>query len=452
MRRHSIVCRLGDRDRTRIPPAPGYLRTEISFINADRRLDFGLGQALEQLTAVGLRPSEVAVDLALLAATLTAADTRINRRSESQDGWTREITLEVPVSEPAVWASCSDLLVVMLNFLAGDRWALRFRPRAAGLKHLAPAPTTLAMYQPKDVCLFSGGLDSYIGAIDLLAGGRSPLLVSHYWDAVTSTHQTYCADRLEKSYPKVGFMHLRARVGFPTEAVEGSAVENSLRGRSFLFFALATLAADAIDDDVTIHVPENGLISLNVPLDPLRLGSLSTRTTHPFYMARWNELLRRLGIRAALLNRYRHQTKGQMVSGCADQSLLKGSASQTMSCSSPAKARWLKAAPQHCGHCVPCLIRRAALQAGFGADKTTYTLQDLQAGPLDSNKAEGEHVRSFQLAISKLAARPKSARFRIHQPGPLNDAPLEIPDYERVYVNGLREVDALLKGVVTKPA
>lgn len=451
MSAHSIVCRLGDRDRTRLQPAGTLIRTEISFIDADRRLDFGLGQALDQLTALGLRPSEVSVDLAVLAATLTAADTRVNRESEAQDRWTREITLEVPVSDPALWDSVSALIVRMLNFLTGDRWSLRFRARAAGLKRLAPAPMTLALYRPRDVCLFSGGLDSYIGAIDLLHANRSPLLISHYWDTVTSAHQSLCVDRLEKAYPKADFKHLRARVGFPTDAVPSSSTENSLRGRSFLFFALAALAADAVDEDVTIHVPENGLISLNVPLDPLRLGSLSTRTTHPFYMARWNELLGRLGIRATLVNRYRHQTKGQMAAGCADRALLAKTAKDTMSCSSPAKARWGGAPPQHCGHCVPCLIRRASLHTGLGSDPTTYTLVDLRARPLNALKAEGEHIRAFQLAIAQLVARPGRARFRIHQPGPLNDFPAELPDYEAVYVKGLQEVGALIQGVVVSP-
>ncbi|MBG7616660.1 hypothetical protein IWC96_15400 [Brevundimonas sp. BAL450] len=451
MSAHSIVCRLGDRDRTRLPAAKGLTRTEISFIEADRRLDYGLGQALDQLAGVGLRPGEIAVDLAIFAATLTAADTRVNRHSEAQDGWTREITPETPVSDPALWASVSDLLVQMLNFLTGDRWSLRFRARAPGLKRLAPAPLRLPLHRPKDVCLFSGGLDSYIGAIDLLEKKRSSLLVSHYWDGVTSAHQSLCADRLEKAYPKSDLIHLRARVGFPTGAVPTSSGENSLRGRSFLFFALAALAADAIDDDVTIHVPENGLISLNVPLDPLRLGSLSTRTTHPYYMARWNELLGQLGIRAKLHNRYRHQTKGEMAAGCENKPLLMKTAKDTMSCSSPAKARWVKAPPQHCGHCVPCLIRRASLQVGLGSDPTTYTLPDLHARPLDAAKAEGEHIRAFQLAIAQLRTRPSRARFRIHQPGPLNDLPDELLQYEAVYVNGLNEVDALVRGVVVKP-
>ncbi len=101
---------------------------------------------------------------------------------------------------------------------------------------------------------------------------------------------------LKRRFGGTTLHHIRARVGFPTDTVEHAGVEDTLRGRSFLFFALAVTAADAVDDDMVVHVPENGLISLNVLLDPLRLGALSTRTAHPFYMARFGELLRELGL------------------------------------------------------------------------------------------------------------------------------------------------------------
>ena len=55
---------------------------------------------------------------------------------------------------------------------------------------------------------------------------------------------------------------------------------------------------------------------------PLRLGALSTRTTHPFYMARWNELLAALGISGRIENPYWHKTKGEMVGECANGALL----------------------------------------------------------------------------------------------------------------------------------
>lgn len=318
-----------------------------------------------------------------------------------------------------------------------------------------PPTESLRTANPTCVCLFSGGLDSFIGAVDLFEADETPLLVSHYWDGITSQHQTICAEALKAKYAEAEFSHIRARVGFPKDTVDESPVEDTLRGRSFMFFALAALAADAVGDDVTIHVPENGLISLNVPLDPLRLGALSTRTTHPFYMARVNELISRLGLRSRLHNRYGLMTKGQMALGCAEREFLATQAKNTMSCSSPGKTRFAKEEsqrqPKHCGYCVPCLIRRASLLEGRIDDDTPYQVPDLHAQVLDSERAEGNHVRSFQLAISRLRSRPERARFDIHRPGPLSDHPNELPAYMNVYAAGLEEVARLLEGVRAEP-
>lgn len=456
MNHHSIVCRLGVDDTIIVKPARTDSQvTEISFVDSERRLGHGLGQALDQLRELGLRPSERTVDLALLAAALTAADTRISRASESQNAWTREVDLSVPVSDPKVWNALGPLIITMLNFLTGDRWSVRFRGRPQAMASLASAPTKLRTANPDSVCLFSGGLDSFIGAIDLLAAKKTPMLVSHYWDSITSKHQTYCADVITKRFPGSVLHHIRARVGFPNELVDGSAGENTLRGRSFLFFALAAMAADAIGGPMVIHVPENGLISLNVPLDPTRLGALSTRTTHPFYMARFDELLRELGLPIRLENAYRFQTKGVMAKNCADTTFLKKEAKHTMSCSSPAKARWAQEEdarqPKHCGHCVPCLIRRAAILEGWGADDTPYQIPNLRAKILDSSKAEGSHVRGFQIALSRLAKKPSRSKLDIHRPGPLTDYPNDVAAYEKVYSEGLHEVGRLLTGVRAKP-
>lgn len=175
--------------------------------------------------------------------------------------------------------------------------------------------------------------------------------------------------------------------------------------------------------DQIVHVPENGPISLNVPLDPLRLGALSTKTTHPYYMARFNELLVALGLKVKPVNTYAFKTKGEMIRECRDQSFIARAAADTMFCSSPAKVRWQGEAPKHCGYCVPCLIRRASMLAGLGNDLTDYSIPDLKAGDLDSSEAEGMHVRSFQRAITRLRKRPTTASLDIHLPGPLIDHP-----------------------------
>lgn len=455
MRHHSIICRLGKNDTASVPVSHSESHvTELQLIEGDHRLGFGLGQVLDQLHELGLTPSERAVDLAVLAAVLTAADTRVSRTTESQDAWTREIDLHLPVGEPKTWEGLAPLIQITLNFLTGDKWGIHFRPRVAGLPPLVLGSEHPRTANPTCVCLFSGGLDSFIGAIDLLATGEKPMLVSHYWDGISSKYQKQCSEALKKRFPKVAFHHIRARVGFPNDTVKDSLAENTLRGRSFLFFALAALVADAIGGDKIVHVPENGLISLNVPLDPLRLGALSTRTTHPFYMARFDELLRGLGMTVHLHNAYRHQTKGAMTKGCADLTFLRQEARNTISCSSPAKNRFAKdehqRQPKNCGHCVPCLIRRAAILEGLGTDDTEYQLPDLHERVLNTNMAEGEHIRSFQLALSRLTNKPSQAKFDIHRPGPLCDYPSDLIAYEAVYIEGLREVGRLLSGVRVK--
>jgi len=93
--------------------------------------------------------------------------------------------------------------------------------------------------------------------------------------------------------------------------------EKSTRARSIVFFALAALAASAIrsfnEQPVDIIVPENGFISLNVPFGPSRMGSLSTKTTHPVYMDGIQTLWDTVGIHSKLVFLFRDKTKGELL-------------------------------------------------------------------------------------------------------------------------------------------
>ena len=451
MNRHSLIARFGAADTKAVPLAqPDSQATTIDFVSGNKRFDFGLGTALEQLEQMGVAPSERAFDLLVIAALVFGADTRVNRDSESQDGWTREFDLYVPVSDPNRWQATHDLLATMLSFLSGDRWRFTFRARPKGFEQIVTAASQKQLQKFSCASLFSGGLDSFIGAIDLLAGGRRPLLTSHYWDGMTSQHQTVCFNHLNQHFPKSDLRQLRVRVGFDKGLVEDVASEDTQRSRSFLFFALGVLAGSAMEEKTVLYVPENGLISLNVPLDPLRLGALSTRTSHPFFMARFNQLLRQLDLPVELLNPYRHQTKGEMVVGCRDREFLKKVAKDTMSCSAETKRRYQGESPGHCGYCVPCLIRRAAMRHGFGGDDTDYSISNLAAQPLSAEKAKGRDMRSLQLMLARLETKPHLAKILIHKPGPLSDFPDEIPAYERVFLAGMKEIGTLLKNVVTR--
>ncbi len=157
MRHHSIICRLGETDDQDLALLePGSVITNIQFLDRYGRLQYGIGQAIEQLADLGLSPGETAVDLALLAATLTAADTRISRDTESENSWTREIDLYVPVADPALWIATSDMLASTLKFLTGDRWRLIFRERPLDIDELSPTPESLRTDESDSVCLFSG--------------------------------------------------------------------------------------------------------------------------------------------------------------------------------------------------------------------------------------------------------------------------------------------------------
>ena len=453
MRRHSIIARLSPSDTTHVPlHMTGSVETEIRFIKGYRRLAFGLGQMTDQLSARGIRPSEAAIDLAILAACVTAADTRISRTTDSQDSWTREIDLHVPVRDVALWTRVAAVIEETLKFLTGDRWRLFFRERHRRYANLVTRHRTLVKPPFSGVCLFSGGLDSFVGAVDLLEAGQTPLFVSHYWDLSTSS-QALCAQRLGAIYGDLRPRHVRVRVGFDSNDFSHQmAAETTTRGRSFLFFALAAVAASGLNGTPTIYVPENGLISLNVPLDPLRVGAWSTRTTHPFYMARWQALLGQLGIAASFENPYRFSTKGEMLSDCGNEPLVRRHVGETISCSSIAKARWRGLPPGHCGFCVPCLIRRAAIVSAFRTDPTTYTIADLRAEPRNSWSPEGEHIRAFQMMARRLSQWPDVAAILIRKSGPLSDySSEEIAQYADVFRRGIAEVSRITGPVTVEP-
>ncbi len=454
MRRHVLIGRMGPDDDLALPIASDEVATELQLIASNKRFDHGIGQALDELPTLGIFPTEIGLDVLVLAAHVHAADTRISRTTESQDTWTREIRLVVPVSDTVRWMESKTLLERMLNFLTGDRWNVGFRARPERfVEAIRKPPTIVTPPRFTEVSLFSGGLDSLIGAIDLLEAGRVPLLISHAGEGATSDAQKILYHGLKKCYQHVPFARMRVWMNFPAGLVAGSPGEDTTRGRSFLFIACGLFAGSGLNGAFPLKVPENGLIALNVPLDVLRLGSNSTRTTHPFYMSCWNDLTQLLNIPAIIENPYWSRTKGEMIADCANLPLLTGLIPDSMSCSSPTKARWQGQGIQHCGYCLPCLIRRAAIRRGIGTDATTYTLTDLNSRSLNTREAEGQQVRSFQVAIRRLEEKPAIASALIYKSGPLIDHTEEEKlALAAVYSRGLNEVASVLAHAQTRPS
>ena len=345
-------------------------------------------QMRQELIRAGVEPSHRAWDFLAFALSASAAD-RACHRNKSPDGWTRQIRLEVAVTEPSFWSMRASTLEATLRFLTGDIWNLRFVPDGIG------PPRRVRGVGPRlrgdSVCLLSGGVDSLVGAIDVCSLGGHPLLVS----------QVSRGDKERQSQfaRTVGANLSHLQLSHPIQ-VPGPA-ERSQRSRSVVFLAYGVLAASALDqhrrgDEIELFVPENGFVSLNVPLTPLRIGSLSTRTTHPYWIKGVQDTLDAGELRIKIRNPYRFRTKGEMLLDCKNQQLLENLSFQATSCS-----RFLRYKYRHCGRCVPCLVRRAAfLHWGLG-DRTVYQYDNLST---PGSQYQGfDDVRSVAMAALRVA-------------------------------------------------
>ena len=457
MTKYLLAGHFGPNDPYRPEPRDDVQMAQLDLGATPTQLAYGIGRTLADLRRMNVRPREIGIDLLVLAVHVHAADTRLNRVTCAQDSWTREIILSVPVSDPALWSGALPVLKTMLRFLTGDHWEIEFRSRPERFRNLTPGEIP-GLDRPAfdGVCLYSGGLDSLIGAIDEVVGGQWPLFVSYAGEGAVSRPQATLFEDMRTALMRNAGANrqmdrLRYAARFPTNLFPGVRPENTTRARSFLFLAIGAAAGSGLGRDFELRIPENGFIALNVPLDPTRLGSATTRTTHPFYIRRWRELLGLIGIPANVVNPYGGKTKGEMITDCAAPDVLRRFIAQSVSCAHPSTGRFAGDRHSHCGTCVPCLIRRAAILSAYGPgqDPTGYRCEDLAARPLDAAKAEGQQVRGYQFALARLRERPDLAAIYIHKPGPLREDAENLTKFARVYTQGMREVGLLLQGVET---
>ena len=312
---------------------------------------------------LGAQPSTRAIDLITIALAVTAADTFVLRKQASTS-WGRNIEMEIPLCSPDAWQSTVPLLEEMLAFLSGDLWSLSL------VSNGEPSPTKKAISKVRrkvnlsdtdTIALFSGGLDSTISAISMLADGRKPALVSHAYSGDAKI-QRIIANAMPGKVQEVSVN------AWPNSTLES---EVSMRTRSFLFISIGVLVCDAWSalnrkKAPDLVVPENGFIAINAPLTPRRIGSASTRTAHPHFLSQLRTALMSIGLPSGIFNPYQFLTKGEMVSQLSENKNFQSLAPLTVSC-----AKWKRANVQ-CGRCFPCLIRRAAMHSGGMDDKTAY--------------------------------------------------------------------------------
>lgn len=341
--------------------------------------------------------SSVRFDFFLISALVYGIDNLISRQLYSVDGWAREIEVEFPVNNLVAWKSNEELLETTLKFLTGDYWTVSFVQR--GVRKLfvekyrrwSKNRPVYIRQDIKKVSLFSGGLDSLIGVIDSLEGllqNDKILFVSHFdsHSVGPNSDQTNLYRILKEDYEKKIYW-IQSTITLSRNDVDNQPVvlEDSYRSRSFLFIGIGLFLLTPSVSANELIIPENGTISLNYPLTPSRVSSLSTRTTHPFVLNMIQELITKVLDQKIITNPYTLFTKGEMVQQCMNLAVLSKSYSESVSCGKRGRRNhWdIKSGTEHCGVCMPCIYRRAALNKE-ALDIETYGIDILNAASIDS--------------------------------------------------------------------
>ena len=373
-----------------------------------------------------LDPAPRAWDFLSIALAVIAADLA-GHRNISPDGWTREFELKVSVADAQFWTSQTQILQKLLQFLTTDRWRLTFVDGGLTLPS-NPKPT-----RPSEdsIVLLSGELDSFVGVLDLISSGYKPFAVSQ------SVRGDAEKQRELASVIGGGLRHLQLNHNADLLDPE---TPPSQRSRSIAFYAYGVLAATMLaryhaGDEIVLNVCENGFISVNPPLTPSRLGSLSTRTSHPVVLALLQKIIYAAGLRVRIENPYRFRTKGEMLAGCKDQELLNAYAHITTSC-----GRFKRFGYKHCGRCIPCLIRRAAFHSWKVEDKTEYVYKNISTK--GASQAKFDDVRAAAMAIEEVKQDGIDAWLGTALSSSLVD---EASEYKDVVRRGLLELEQFLK-------
>ena len=308
-------------------------------------------------------------DLYIIGLSIFGIDKRVTRKL-FDDCWTREMTVSIPVLQYENWKPTEYLWNNMLSFLTGDRWEINFRSTdAICSRRERRSRKKIDISACNCVSLFSGGLDSFCGAIQLLQSGASPCLIGHNeYPKLRQVQESFCQDFADL-YPSQSpvFISFTAGARAPYSNTLGvlSKTENTSRGRSLLFLCAALTIAGIMGSNVPVYIPENGFIGLNVALTGGRKGSCSTRTTHPFFLSQFKHILKMVGIQNPIENFFAFNTKREIVRMVKEAPAFQHNFGRTISCSHPCIARYNRTGtrkyPVNCGYCYPCIIRKSSL-------------------------------------------------------------------------------------------
>lgn len=342
------------------------------------------------------------LDLLEIASYVFAADRCISRGPKDAleyHAWSRRIEFHTRVRDYDFWIQpvVTTALSDALTFMTGDaEYAFHFEPGHStpptGLFDSAGFSLDLGKTEVV-VTLFSGGLDSLCGALDLLASGDSKVvLVSHQSRPGTTRTQRALAQALQLKHQ--GRAH---HYSFECTLRDTRAREETQRTRSFLYTCIAYAIASAYNQN-SFSVYENGVTSINLPRREDLGNARASRTTHPQTMSKIAALLSLIGeTQFTVVLPYMFKTKAQILEK------LKSHAPELIASSvSCTRTFDVEGHATHCGRCLQCVDRRIAAYSAEAEQldhRGLYT-HDIITDPINDPEARTAVLDYIRQAIS----------------------------------------------------
>lgn len=310
-------------------------------------------------------------DLLEIAGYVYAADRMVGRGSTDAleyHKWSRELHFIIKVRDANFWSDSQieNSLSAALTFVSGDKgYSFTFVSGGTDIGQSSLFDDIKISLEKKEnsiIGLFSGGLDSLAGALEILTKTQKNLiLVSHRSNSTgVAQIQNGIHGLLDKDFPgRIQYFP------FFCNLHGERAVEETQRTRIFLYttiaFSLSTLASEK-----EIYVFENGVTSLNFSKRADLMNARASRTTHPKTLKLLEDFYSLLDSeKRPIIHPFLYHTKTDIFNKIREAGKL-SYINSTISCTKTFLKFENNSQATHCGGCSQCVDRRfAAFASGL---------------------------------------------------------------------------------------
>lgn len=310
-------------------------------------------------------------DLLEIAGYVYAADRMIGRGSNDAleyHRWSRELIFIIRVRDAEFWsqAEICQSLSEALTFVSGDKgYTFTFERGGADIGQSSLFDDVNFALEKKEnsiIGLFSGGLDSLAGALEVLnKTDKNLILISHRSNSTgVAQIQEGIHGLLNKDFPgRIQYFP------FYCNLHGERAAEETQRTRIFLYTAIA-YSLSTLASEKEIYVFENGVTSLNFSKRADLINARASRTTHPKTLKLLEAFYSLVGgTKRPIIHPFLYNTKTDIFNKIKEAGKI-SYINSTISCTKTFLKFQNNTQASHCGGCSQCVDRRfAAFAAGL---------------------------------------------------------------------------------------